>query len=331
MRQLFKISAFLIAATFIMTGSALATKPDEDVNPNGFPSGPHYNLNIHGKKAEFNCPEQEYYLEITGCPVVGCGIYSQNELVKDCPDGYTCDSTDIPIYGNSIFVPEDGQGIEIYMQSGKKGGKGKKADALPQDELWAIDPCAVFDGDGAVIQLPPGKYDVYARALAKPTYNPDMTVTPQLFAVEDANGNDLIWLGLLTDNGFATPSQTFTRRKGNSVAIPITGLFEWTGEVCYFDDLGDPSAFDYSQENCCMDYEPDGIFDYCCYAEDGNYTIDTCSGDLSGFIYGDCTILTTYCNSYTQEWVFNIADFVTYLWDTDNNGLKLLQVRFYPR
>ena len=45
--------------------SAYATKPGEYVNPNGFPSGQHYNLNIHGKKAEFNCPEQQYYMEIT--------------------------------------------------------------------------------------------------------------------------------------------------------------------------------------------------------------------------------------------------------------------------
>jgi len=331
MRQIFKLSAFLIAATFIMTGSALATKPGQDVNPNGFPSGPHYNLNIIGKKAEFICPEQEYYWEITS----NCGDYITGDLVESCPEGCVCQPTDIPIYGNVIFVPEDGEGIEIYMQSGKVVGKGKKAEDLPQapkDELWAIDPCAVFDGD-AVIQLPPGEYNVYARALAKPTDSANMTVTPELIAVEDEYGNDLIWLGLLTDKGFATKSQTFTRKKGKSVAIPITGLFEWTGEVCYFDDLGDLSAFDYTQKNCCMDYEPDGIYDYCCYDDegDGNYTIDECSGNLDYFTWGECTVLTTYCNSYVQEWVFNIADFVEYLWNTDNNGLKLLQVRFYPR
>ena len=28
--------------------------------------------------------------------------------------------------------------------------------------------------------------------------------------------------------------------------------------------------------------------------------------------------------------LFNIADFVEYLWDIDNSGVKLLQVRFYP-
>jgi len=72
---------------------------------------------------------------------------------------------------------------------------------------------------------------------------------------------------------------------------------------------------------------------FICYDYDGNntYTIDECSGDTFGFVEGDCTILTTYCNKYENEWVFNIADFVTYLWNTENNGVKLLQVRFYPR
>jgi hypothetical protein len=40
--------------------------------------------------------------------------------------------------------------------------------------------------------------------------------------------------------------------------------------------------------------------------------------------------VTALCRSYTNYWVFNIADFVEYLWQLDNNGLKLLQVRFYP-
>jgi hypothetical protein len=330
-RQMKKISfnmliIFSIVA-FIIT-PALATKPGETVNPNGFPSGPHYNLNIHGKKAEFTCPEQKYYLEVTEC---GCGLHQIGDLVEECNPLDTCEPTDIPIYGNSIFVPEDGQGIEIYMQSGKVGGKGKKAEALPLDELWAIDPCAGFDGDGAIIQLPPGEYDVYARALAKPTDNPNMTVTPELFAAEDENGNDLVYLGLVTKDGYQTPT-TFTRFKGNPVAVPITGLFEWSGEVCYIEMPEGWSGT--ATTHCCRDYESDGIYDYCCYDENDDliYQKEECSGDLSGFVVGECTEIETYCNEYVDpEWVFNIADFVSYLWDTDNNGLKLLQVRFYPR
>ena len=204
MKTYFMHLMLFFAVLIISSDLAYATKPGEDVNPNGFPSGPHYNLNIHGKKAEFTCPEQKYYMEISVCPGDVCGEYVVGQLVETCPDGFTCSETSDPIYGNSIFIPENGDGIQIYMQSGKVGGKGNKAATLPQNELWAIDPCAGFDRNGATIQLPPGEYDVYARALAKPTDNPYMTVSPELAAAEDEYGSDLVYLGLLTETGYQT-------------------------------------------------------------------------------------------------------------------------------
>jgi hypothetical protein len=308
----------LITLLFCSMGTAYAVKPGAIVNPNGFPSGAHYNLNIHGKKVGFTCPEQEYYLEITK-NVEGSG-YSLGDLVKECPDGYVCSETNTPIYGNSIFVPENGIGIEILMQSGKMDGKGKKALALPQNELWAVDPCAVFDGDGAVIQLPPGEYDVYARTLAKPTGNPDLTVTPELISAEDEKGNDLLYLGLITENGFSTPFATFTRNKGKSKAIPITDLFEWSGYVRYFDDIVDDLEQFFK---CCSDTDDDGFYDTCVDSViDPDTGVEICeTGDLTDI----------YCKTYSNEWIFNISDFATYMWNTENNGLKLLQIRFYPR
>lgn len=313
MRKKHIIHAIIFSvAIFLAYGPGYATQPGQLVNPNGFPSGPHYNLNIHGKNTGFTCPDQKYYMAISTCPINGCGVYSLDQLVETCPEGFGCSQTSTPIYGNSIFVPEIGEGIEIYMQSGKLGGKGSKASSLPQSELWAIDPCAGFDGDKGVIQLPPGEYDVYARALATPTDNPSMTVIPQLVGVEDEFGNDLIYLGLVTDNGFQTETQSFTRTKGKSTAIPITGLFEWTGEVCYFSDPGDGAII---TQKCCIDNDLDGIY-------------DDCTGDVSA-----CpgTNVDTYCKTYSKDWIFNIGDFVNYLWEANNSGLKLLQVRFYPR
>ncbi len=34
--------------------------------------------------------------------------------------------------------------------------------------------------------------------------------------------------------------------------------------------------------------------------------------------------------SFTNVWIFNIPQLLEYFWDYDNNGLKLMQVRFYP-
>ena len=286
MRKLIIISFVAFFAAFLLTGSAEATKPGKDVNPNGFPSGPHYNLNIIGKKADFTCPAVQY------------------------------DENNQPVYGNVVFVPENGQGIEIYMQS----GKGKKAEEIT--DLQVTDPCAGFDGNGAMIQLPKNEagYRVYARALAKPTDDPDITITPELIAVEDENGHDLIYLGLVTDNGFETLDATFIRKKGKSKAIPITGLFHWSGTVCYFSMT---ESYQSEMDLCCIDTDLDGVYDECV-----EVTLDPITSEPTcpeGY-----TLVPVYCTEYTDEWIFNIGDFVTYLWNADNNGVKLLQVRFYP-
>lgn len=286
MKCVSKLCCFVVGM-LLLSGTAAATSPGEEVNPNGFPSGPHYNLNIHGKNAGFTCP--------------------------DVP----LDEFGNPVYGNSIFVPENGVGIEILMESGS--GKGKRTATIT--ELQAIDPCsAPIDNDPAVVQLPPNAkgYRVYARALAKPTDNPWMTVTPELVAVEDEFGNDLMYLGLVTSDGFTTPYETFTRSTGKSRAIPITGLFEWTGDVCYFSDGYCLDAGCTLTQLCCTDVDLDGAF-------------ESCEPNPELLLCPEGTVDTTaYCRSYTNEWVFNIGDFVTYLWDMQNNGLKLLQVRFYP-
>src|SRR5690242_1559750 len=65
----------------------------QTVNPNGFPSGAHYNLNIIGKKLDYQCAPA------TRDPLTG-------------------------LYGNVVFVPETGEGIQILIKSGRvKGGK----------------------------------------------------------------------------------------------------------------------------------------------------------------------------------------------------------------
>ncbi|MGA1845274.1 MAG: hypothetical protein ACMUIS_11990 [bacterium] len=274
----------VVAVLVFLMGNAFA----KDINPNGYPSGPHYNLNIIGKKAGFTCPGPEI-------------------------DPMTGD----PVYGNVIFIPEDGEGIEIFMES----GKGKKAEAITS--LQVVDPCAGFDGDGAIVQLPKNEagYRVYARALGKPTNSPTIVTSPALIAVEDEIGSDLIYLGLVSEGGFTTPSASFTRNKGKSKATDITGLFEWSGTVCY---LSAPDgAYAYTEERCCIDYDGDGTYDECTEA-----ATDQITGEPSCPV--GYTAVTLYCTQYTNEWVFNIGAFVTYLWHTDNKGVNLLQVRFYP-
>ncbi len=274
------ISSGTLILILLVLGVSLACAQNDN---NGFPSGPHYNLNIIGKKPNFVCPLPE------------------------------TDEFGNPIYGKVVFVPEDGTDIEILMQS----GKGAKAALIP--ELQVLDPCTqAFDGDPALLQLPKNDfgYDVYARALAKPTDNPNMEIIPDLVMVQDESGNDLVYLGLVTTSGWQTPSMSFTRAKGKSKAVPITGLFHWTGDVCY---LSATDCAECSTEAlCCTDSDLDGIYESCTLKSEL-----TCpEGSVE---------VTAYCRAYENTWVFNIGDFVTYLWDINNDGVKLLQVRFYPR
>jgi len=274
----------LAATTLALVSPVVGEKPDKEVNPNGFPSGHHYNWNIIGKKANFTCPAQEY------------------------------DDSGNLVYGNVVFVPEHGINIEILMQS----GKGKRAANIT--ELQVMDWCTkTFDGDPAVIQLP--KYDqgyrVYARALAKPTDNPYLNIVPSLEAVVDESGNDLIYLGLVTSNGFTTPYGSYTRKKGKSKATNITGLFEWSGEVCYLNEDYCNPWDECSQTKLCCTEVSEGVFESCERDGEGSCALGTGT-------------TTAFCKTYASEWVFNIGDFVTFLWATDNHGVKLLQVRFYP-
>lgn len=285
MQRTVRVGLIVVTILAVSTFQLLAGEPP--TNPNGFPSGPHYNLNIIGKKAGFS-----------GCTVETDPITGQ------------------PVYGNVVFVPEYGEG-DIWLKS------GKKATVLT---LQVTDPCvSAFDGDGAEVMLPTNSngYWVYARALAKPTYDPTMTISPDLIVVS-SEYEDLIYLGLVTPNGFVrADGYTVTRGKGKSTAIPISDLFDWSGYVCY--DVGpstiglDPTQYP-SMDMCGKDTDLDGIPDEIV----GPPSAGTCPDGYS--------IFSLYCHNYeTPIWVFNIADFVDYLWDIDNRGSKLVQIRFYPR
>jgi hypothetical protein len=277
--------------TTLLAGTVLATPPGEEVNPNGFPSGEHFNLNIVGKKADFTCPAPDYD-EITGKQ----------------------------IFGNVVFIPEysGDYPIEILMESGTKGPK-----SAPQTtELEVTDWCSGFGpNDEARLRLPKNDkgYRVYGRILAKPTDSPSIMITPELVSVQDESGNDLVLLGLVTDDGFATPYTEFTRQKGKSKAVDITGLFEWSGTVFYFEnpDPNDPTIW--TGYTCVIDLDGDGVWDEAASPDPETYLCP--QGYQSVEIYG---------KDYTDEWVFNIGAFVEYLWGLDNNGSKLLQIRFYP-
>ena len=286
MKKGLHMSLFLVAVALLWSTNALSLDPPPTPNPNGFISGPHYNLNIIGKKSEFVCPA----------------------LVPG-------------EYGNVIFIPENGGPIDILMQS----GRGAKFGSVP--ELQVIDPCT-FDDGKATLQLPKRDrgYWVFARTLAKPGTDGsrNISIYPDLNIIQDEAGNQLLYMGSLNPDGTVCQDTgdkiecSLIRSKGQSKAVNITGIFEWSGEVCYFDQTGLESPT--TKQLCCSqaDTNLDGNLEYVnCYP-----LVDYCGVNE--------VQATAYCTTYTNDWVFNIGDFVEYLWNMDNSGVKLVQVRFYP-
>ena len=319
--------AVWVTATFtvLMAGTGVADKPVDVVMwSNGFPSGPHFNLNIHGKRDDYNC---------------------------DPSSG-----------GGSVFVPEYGDAEIDFVQNKKSS----------VSELTVHDKCGNFDGDPALVQLPKGEYQVYARILAKPRklgeprevifYPKLVEACNDTLSVLDINGDGVIDLldldtdsdgipdldldgngvvddtdlalyynfpdavdctdsfllgtGVVTSGGvFDMDSQELIRTKGRSMAVDVTALFQWSGYACdqTYDsnsngeiDLGD------------LDTDGDGVPDL---DLDGNGVVD--DADLA--LYLDMS-----CSHLDSAWVFDIADLVVYGWDYKNNGAKLVQTRFYP-
>jgi|GEM_PF-329641 len=379
---------------------------------NGFPSGPHYNLIIHGKDRDtFTCPEdtlEDVYLlpvegeiEVFDIPKDGtlddallkCEAFATEAGVPttDCYEG--------TVWGNSIFVPrtEEGDEIKIIMESGAKGPRSRKGESKLK-ALEATDWCTEpFDDDPATVRFPqdPEGYAVYGRVLGKPSQEddePSFTFTADgLVQVSDGNGNDLLLLGVVSNDGTVfVPNpdgegedgitlyrwDSTTSGKGAKKAKELTGLFNYSGTVCYLTEQSqedfcfDPegaadnrdlcAAFDPDNDAgttdalCCVNADPDNTddplsWDECVMVTEEDF--DTWLLDNGGMTKDDyCATLTDdftlddgatggedvfnwvdpLCKTFSDEWVFNIADFVDVLFGGDTTGAYNVQVRFYP-
>jgi hypothetical protein len=300
---------------FFVAGSAFAKPGADQDGPyvgNGMPSGPHFNLNIHGKDPSvfIDCPE-----------VNDNGGFLALWKWDEASGTYKLDTSIFtPLYSN----PDE---ETILVQSGKTKGNKKNGTVVIRDDLVVTDPCTEgIDGTNAVFQLPPCEagYKVYGRALGTPTKDgsPDRTITlsaGEILTAEDEHGNNLLELGEITGNSYTKPNgtQLFVRGKGQSLGIPLTDLFMYSGTLCYFTDPGGTTT----QEILCCDEVGTDTYENC---ELDDVVDDTCPGDK--------VEVTAYCVDYSgdPEWIFNIADFVEYYFGVENDGVRLIQLRFYP-
>ena len=324
-RKTFKTITLSLITPIIFYSLALAAKPDgsgdsKDIisKSNGFPSGEHFNLNLHGKKADYE-----------GDPLTG---------------------------GNSVFILDNGTSTIEYITN-------KKSSVT---ELTTIDPLAeAFDNDSAQVQLPyeaEGFY-VFGRILGKPNNgnvdpessiilypnnvlaacNDNNTANPDFPDYTECPDDDLLALGLIVgQNIYEAEEEEYirfdpntTKGKGKSKATDITRLFTYAGWVIAETlDTDGPDA------------EPDGVIDINDVPiddydnnpdteENSDYNGDTFITELDvlDWLLDMAALdqpLAWYYSEEDKEWIMNIADLVITEQGLENDGTKLMQIRFYP-
>ena len=255
------VSVLVVTALVLGASMAMAAKPQKSGSgkdvialSNGFPSGPHETLNIHGKK-----------------------------------DGYQCEKCD-PVPGevqcNVINIPEEGTAKISYVS-----GRKVKIDELTVFDSCAG---WEGEDDRAEVWLPyePEGYWVFARATGKPAkgdpnevgYEPRRIIfqneegSPVAFSLfgEVTNPDDvpLVFpLGVITKDGaykvmstdelgeyllVRFDSEPAGKGRGKNVGKDITDMFMWSGWVFHgsLDLNGDLSVNELDVEYACWsDYD----------------------------------------------------------------------------
>ena len=304
MKKLIKLSSPILVAMLLLGGSALAAKRlDVIVMSNGYPSGPHYNLNIHGKDTQtFSCditdPGSSVFISEYGTSTIeyvsnNRASITELTVLDACAEAFD---------GNPVRVqlPYEIEGYYVFARL-----RGK-----PQNSQNPGEPSSIILTPNPVLKVcdDPGNPDF-------PSYT-------------ECDGS--LWtLGLVTTKGVYKTTQTGFYRfdpnseskgKGKAKAIDITGLFQWTGYVCQG-----------SLDTSGPDGVPDGVIDEydvpLTYDANLNGVIDP--PELDAWLADQATL--GFCTFYNEAYIWDIADLVVQSQEVVNDGAKLLKIRWYPR
>ena len=346
------VTALILVALLVGVSAVMAAKPQNSGSgkdvialSNGFPSGQHFNLNIHGKD----------------------------------PETFVCNET---AGGRSVFVAEYGASTIQYV-SNKKASVYELTvlDPCAMPELYGGDGVAKVQLPYQVLvdetPTPAGGYYVFARILAKPNNSKiepssniilyPNTVVEACNDVDPANpefpnytecpDNPELMLGLIVGQNLYVPDpdEQVLRRfenptatgRGKSLAVDITRLFTYTGWVVDARlDFGDSSN---GCNGTMADPDPDGEIDECDLPDNAWDIITSAGVDPNLYddhpLFGNNNDLLDTIEEwlaynadldppmawyFANHWIFDIADLVITEQGLVNDGTKLVQIRFYP-
>jgi len=327
-RNMIILVSVLLAVTLAVGGSiAMAAKPPDTgkpphagegnqtiARPNGFPAGPHFNLNIHGKKAGYNCTETpgggSVFVDEYG-PATIQYVTNKKSSVTNLT---VLDPCAVDNGTAKVQLPYEADGYFVFGRILGKPNHGQNGNA------------------SSVILYP---------NVVKQACNDNGTNT-SAFANLTSCDDSLLALGLIIgSNLYTAENETYvrfdpavTKGKGKSKATDITALFTYVGWVVHPDvDISGPNG------------TPDGVIDdYDVPANATNTTTypgmelcnieDTANVTVEEWLCYNSGLTPPMAWYYAPEdgmWTFNIADLVVTEQGLVNDGTKLLQIRFYPK
>jgi len=332
------VTALSLVALLVGASVAMAAKPPHAgegnqliPRPNGFPAGPHYNLNIHGKKVGFACNDTpgggSVFVDEYGPATIQ---YVSNKK-KSLTELMVLDPCAVNNGIAKVQLPYEAEGYYVFGRILGKPNNSSK------------------DGDPSSVILYPNVVTQACNDTGDPGFG-NWTSCP---------GDPLLALGLIVHNQvYVAENETYvrfdplvTKGKGKSKATDITVLFTYVGWVVHPDlDIGN------STSGWCgnvTDPEPDGQINDCDVPTDAWTIITDAGGDPNLYddhpLFGNNndlldtidewlaynadldTPMAWYFSEGDGMWIFNIADLVVTEQGLVNDGTKLLQIRFYPK
>ena len=328
--------AIAVALTFALAtvNTVSAGKPVEVIDwSNGFPSGPHFNLNIHGKNPDYICNSEPGGGSVF-VPEYG---YSEIQIIQNKKSSIS----ELTVHDKCAF---DDDVVQVQLPKGhyqvyarilakpRKDGESREVSFYPK-LIEACNDTTEYDPNGDSVVDVNDLYllDINGDGIVDTSDNPDLNGDGYVDQLDvdiwtstfgdliECTDSTLISLGIVTGtDAFTQDGQKLERTKGKSKAVNVTEMFMYSGIV--FDTL--------------LDWDGDGDLDFVDFVNTVNLDLDSDTDiDETDFeLWIDTLELAGLVLDYRAEpiWVFDLADLVVYGLDYENNGSKLVQIRFYP-